>query len=349
LGTNKSKGIGEVKRYVWALALLFLAACGNITGDTVARVDSVSLTRQDVDARVDRIVKGFQKQEASGAPLPSKLEIEQQVVEQFITQNLVVGLAKERGITVSDTDIDGQIENFKVIIPQATGGTLEDAVQDQLGLPGVASTEFRQFVSYFLAQQRLGESLVTTDTVRIRITDEVMLAAQQEVEKATVAHILVNTEEEAKQVIERLDQGEDFAALAKELSQDPGSKDNGGVYEGIARGEFVPEFEKAMFEDLQPGETTKIPVQSQFGYHVIRLISREKSRAMTDEEAQLQIEQRVPDEVQQARGQALEELITSERQKAVTANRIQEPTYPTPTPPVLEQPAAPVVTPAPAP
>lgn len=334
-----------MKLKTWAIALvaLALAACGNLAGETVARVDSVALTRQDLDARLTRVEKGFQAQAAQGVQLPSRLDLERQMVEQFIDQQLVLGLAKQRGIAVTDTEIDNQIEDFRVRIPQATGGTLDEAVQNQLGLPGASSTEFRQFVSYFLAQTKLSATLVTTDTIRQTVTEQVMTEARQEVEKATVAHILVATEEEAKQVLARLDKGEDFAALAKELSQDPGSKDNGGVYEGITRGQFVPEFEKAMFEDLQPGETTKTPVQTQFGYHIIRLISREKGPAMTEEQATLEIEQRIPSELEQARATALRDLVDAERTKAREANRLQEPTYPTPTP----DPAIPQPTPAP--
>jgi parvulin-like peptidyl-prolyl isomerase len=336
-------GIKQLLRLV--SAVLLLAACGNITGDAVARVDSVVLTRQELDARIARLEKGFQAQAASGATMPSKLDIEQEIVAQFINQNLVLGLAKTRGISVSETEIQTQIDDFGVRIPQATGGTLDDAVQNQLGLPGVTSTEFRQFVSFFLAQQKLSETLVTTDTIRTDVTTRVMEQARQEVEKATVAHILVATEDEAKAVITRLDSGEDFAALAKELSTDPGSKDAGGIYEGITRGQFVPEFEQAMFDTLQPGETTKTAVQTQFGFHVIRLISRTTGPSMTDEEAQLAIEQEIPQALQQARAEALQALIEEERVKAKQENRLQEPTFPTPTP--LADPALTAPTPVP--
>ena len=337
----------KIRMWMVALVALTLAACGNLTGNVVARVDSVVLTRQDLDARIDRVQKGLEKQNAgAGQALPSKLDLEQEIVAQFINQNLVLNIAKAKGIAVADKEIDAQIDDFKVKIPQATGGTLDDAVQNQLGLPSVTSSEFRQFVTFYLAQRKLVESLVTTDTVRLDVTNQVMAQAKQEVEKATVAHILVATEDEAKKVIERLDKGEDFAALAKELSTDPGSKDNGGIYENIPKGQFVPEFEQAMYVDLKPGETTKTPVKTQFGYHVIRLISRTKGPTMTAEEAQQTIEQQIPQALQQARGEALQKLIEEERTKATTEKRLQEPTYPTPTPGTA--PAEPVApTPAP--
>jgi parvulin-like peptidyl-prolyl isomerase len=336
----------KFRAFLLMLLAFAVSACSTITGDVVARVDAVVLTRQDLDARITRLETGFQKQAgATGQPLPSKLDLEQEIVAQFINQNIVLNLAKQRGIAIPEKDIDAQIEDFKVRIPQATGGTLDEAVQDQLGLPSVTSSEFRQFVTFFLAQRKLSESLVTTDTVRLEVTQAIMAQASQEVEKATVAHILVASEDEAMQVIARLDKGEDFAALAAELSTDPGSKDNGGIYENIAKGQFVPEFEQAMFVDLQPGETTKTAVQTQFGYHVIRLISRTKGPAMTAEEAQQAIEQQIPQAMDQARGQALQTLVEEERTKGVAEKRITEPTYPTPTP----APAEPAPTPAAAP
>jgi parvulin-like peptidyl-prolyl isomerase len=314
-----------------AMIMLTLAACGNITGDSVARYDSATLTRKDLDARIVLIENGL-KSAPQSSQLPSKLDIEQQIVGQFINQQIVFGIAKQRGVAVTDKEIDAQIDTFKVQIPQATGGTLDAAIQNQLGLPGATSTEFRQFVSFFLVQEKVSATLVTTDTIRATVTEQVMAQAKTVVQKATVAHILVATEDEAKKVIERLDKGEDFGALAKELSQDPGSKDTGGIYENVTPGQFVPEFDQAMFTDLKPGETTKVAVKTQFGYHVIKLISRETGPTMTDEEAKLQIEQQIPQALQQARATELQKLIDAEKAKATTEKRIQEPIYPTPTP-----------------
>jgi len=76
--------------------------------------------------------------------------------------------------------------------------------------------------------------------------------------------------ERAYSVVSRLDAGEEFAALAKELSDDPGSAANGGDLGFFGRGIMAPEFENAVYE-LQPGELSK-PVKSPFGFHVIELV-----------------------------------------------------------------------------
>ena len=82
-------------------------------------------------------------------------------------------------------------------------------------------------------------------------------------------HILVGTEDEAKQIIAKLKGGAKFEDLAKQ-SKDPGSAQNGGDLDWASPASFVPEFSKAM-TSLQKGAITETPVHSQFGWHVIKL------------------------------------------------------------------------------
>jgi peptidyl-prolyl cis-trans isomerase C len=83
------------------------------------------------------------------------------------------------------------------------------------------------------------------------------------------AHILVDTEDEAKTIVDELKAGGDFAAIAKEKSKDPGSGANGGDLGWFSLGVMVPEFENAVVA-LEPGQISD-PIQTQFGWHVIRL------------------------------------------------------------------------------
>jgi peptidyl-prolyl cis-trans isomerase C len=85
-------------------------------------------------------------------------------------------------------------------------------------------------------------------------------------------HILVGSEDEAKKLIVRIEAGEDFAQLAKENSGDAGSKAQGGMLGYFGRGQMVPQFEEAAFV-LEVGQVSK-PVQSQFGWHVIKVEDR---------------------------------------------------------------------------
>jgi peptidyl-prolyl cis-trans isomerase C len=87
-------------------------------------------------------------------------------------------------------------------------------------------------------------------------------------------HILVETEQTAKDIIAKLAKGEKFDALAKKFSKDPGSKDKGGYLGWFSPQQMVSPFSEAVIA-LKNGETTRTPVQSQFGWHVIQ---REESR-----------------------------------------------------------------------
>jgi hypothetical protein len=92
--------------------------------------------------------------------------------------------------------------------------------------------------------------------------------------RVCAAHILVATREEADAALGRINAGEDFAALARELSLDTGSAQNGGDLGPVcaARGEFVAEFEQAAFEI--PVGAVSDPVQTQFGFHLIKVRER---------------------------------------------------------------------------
>jgi parvulin-like peptidyl-prolyl isomerase len=89
----------------------------------------------------------------------------------------------------------------------------------------------------------------------------------------------------AEQVLQRAKAGEDFAKLAAEFSEDPGSKDKGGLYEDVKKGQFVPQFEAAALS-LQPGQIADQLVETQYGYHIIKLENRgaTKDKEGKDEE-----------------------------------------------------------------
>ena len=106
-----------------------------------------------------------------------------------------------------------------------------------------------------------------------------------------VRHILVETEAEAKAIIAKLDKKEKFELLAKK-SRDPGSAEHGGSLGWATPGSFVAPFTDAMV-NLKKGTYTKVPVQSQFGWHVIRLDDVRDMKAPPLEELKQQVQQRL--------------------------------------------------------
>jgi peptidyl-prolyl cis-trans isomerase D len=109
--------------------------------------------------------------------------------------------------------------------------------------------------------------------LREKLTKDMTSDMKPEEEQVWARHILVKDEATAKTVKERLDKGEDFAKVAKELSQDTGSKESGGDLGWFGAGKMVAEFETAAFK-LKVGEISD-PVKSQFGYHIIQALGHE--------------------------------------------------------------------------
>ena len=126
-------------------------------------------------------------------------------------------------------------------------------------------------------------------------------------EQVTASHILVETEADAKAVIAALKDGGDFAALAKEKSTGP-SGPNGGALGTFGRGQMVPAFETAAF-DLAVGSYSDTPVQTQFGWHVIKVDGKDIAPAPDFESMRTQLANNLST---QALGRLLEELRASQ-------------------------------------
>ncbi len=128
-----------------------------------------------------------------------------------------------------------------------------------------------------------------------------------------VRHILVDNEAEAKAIIDQLNKGADFAKLAKEKSKDPGSKDNGGDLDWGPAGRYVKPFADAV-QSLKKGETTKTPVKTDFGYHVIQVEDIRPLKVPSFAEMKEQFRQR-------AQQQQVQKLVAELRQQATIDER----------------------------
>ena len=137
-----------------------------------------------------------------------------------------------------------------------------------------------------------GVSTVTDDELKARYDKEV--AALPTTEEVHARHILLKTKEEAEAVIKQLDGGADFETVAKEKSTGP-SGPKGGDLGFFGPGQMVPAFEKAAFA-LKDGEYTEQPVQTQFGWHVIKVEGRKPAEKPTFEQVKDQVRQVVMQE-----------------------------------------------------
>lgn len=150
---------------------------------------------------------------------------------------------------------------------------------EKRGLPAVAEHRFQietartQILIQALVQDELGKSPVTDGDIQA----EYQRLVSQLSSEYRARHILVETEAQAKELISRIGKGEKFEALAKQFSKDPGSAVNGGDLDWASAETFVGPFSEAMVK-LEKGKTTPSPVQTQFGWHIIRLDDVRKSQ-----------------------------------------------------------------------
>src|SRR5262249_52472334 len=128
-----------------------------------------------------------------------------------------------------------------------------------------------------------------------------------------VRHILVDKEEDAKEIIAQLNKGADFAKLAKDKSKDPGSKDNGGDLDWGPAGRYVKPFADAVMSQPK-GQSSQTPVKTDFGYHVIRVDDVRPLKVPAFAEMKEQFRQRVQQQViQQMALQLREQAKVEER------------------------------------
>lgn len=133
-------------------------------------------------------------------------------------------------------------------------------------------------------------SAVTEEAVRAEY--DAFAAEFEPQDEIRASHILVESEDEANAIKTELDGGADFAAIAQEKSIDPGSGANGGDLGFFSQGMMVQPFEEAAFALANPGDVSE-PVQSQFGWHIIKLGERRPSQPPAFEQVAPQIQQQI--------------------------------------------------------
>jgi peptidyl-prolyl cis-trans isomerase C len=257
------------------------SASDDLFGSTVvAKGKGVQVTRGQLD---EDVVRAKAQLAGSGRPVPPDQStlMEQQILDQLIN----VQLLKTRA-----TDADraaGKVAAEKRFADVKTKLGSDEALKRQLTLMNATQDEVLQKWS-----EALTAEAVLKRELKINITDadtkkyyDDNPARFEQPEMIRASHILLTTRDSAsgtelsddkkaakrkemEGILKRARAGEDFAKLAKEYSEDPGSKDKGGEYK-FPRGQMVPEFEAAAFA-LKTNQISDI-VTTSFGYHIIKL------------------------------------------------------------------------------
>jgi peptidyl-prolyl cis-trans isomerase C len=202
-------------------------------------------------------------------------------------------VARIDGLTITERDVQIATEDLAERLAQVPEARRRDFVIEYLGdlkLGARAAerakvqdaAEFQARLAYIRQKTLLEEFLnreaakAVNEAAARKLYDETVKGMTPE-EEVRARHILVEKEDEAKAALARVRAGEDFAKVSSELSRDPGSKANGGDLGYFTKDRMVPQFGAAAFQ-LKVGEVSA-PVQTQFGWHIIK-VEDKRSRAL---------------------------------------------------------------------
>jgi peptidyl-prolyl cis-trans isomerase C len=262
--------------WAFAAALGLAAACGQTDsgkGPVLVKVNDKSYTTAQVEKEL--------AQEARRLPpevqqhLTTK-EGQKQFLDRLVRRELLIQEA-ERQKVEEQPDVAEQVKAFRHEL------MLRTLVQKEIG--DKVTVEDKDVQAYFQANP----DEFSGDRIRAK-------------------HILVETEDEAKQVVDRLNtKKEPFEDVAKVASQDTFTAQKGGDLDYLGREQMIPEFAKAAFA-LKPGEVSG-PVKTPFGFHIIKLVDRKKGQPLAFEQVKDQLKRRLLEQRQGDRFQAwLKEL-----------------------------------------
>ncbi|MDO4997943.1 MAG: peptidylprolyl isomerase [Neisseria sp.] len=269
-------------KFIFSTLMLTLAT-SSVAADikAVDRIAAVAggtiITNRDVNHTLNTIVQNNPEAKKLG-----KEQLRSEVLSILIDQALLLGAAKRRGITASEAEIDANVAQ------NAAARKLSvDAFYKQNSQQGQSRNELRKDIANQIIAQKVRQQYAMQN---VRVSDEEVnqayAQAQQQgtqiplsepLKQYRAQHILLQTptadsvasaESAIKKIAQLARNGQDFAALAREYSQD-GSATQGGDLGWFGDGMMVPEFENAVHK-LKVGQMSE-PVQTQFGWHLIKL------------------------------------------------------------------------------
>ena len=225
-------------------ASLLMSACSAEDKTLVTTDGGAKITKGELDAKLEA------------------MPVAHQVLHSMVQQDLVFQYAKDHSITVTDADIDAKIGEIK---QRLSDQQLADALKQQ----GMSQQDLRDLMR---------EQLIVKKAVdqNLKVSDQQMKdylaknhALLDQARQVRARHILVANLTTANTIEAKLKAGGDFAALAKQFSSDPGTKDKGGELGFFTQGAMVKEFSDAAFA-MKVGQISQ-PVHSPYGWHIIQV------------------------------------------------------------------------------
>lgn len=275
----------SLRRALLPLALVLLAGCGaqssqkTSNGPTAvptpspANVPTAVVSGGPVAATVNgaaipmstyRLTLKFDQQVYAGGPGMTKKVIASQAMDQVIVNELVRQYAAAHHIPISSSDVNKEIQTEEA----RAGGTAK--FQGQLHRVGITLAEYKALVKPELLTHKVADRLfpVPPQTVRTAHVEHILIATRP---TGKPARTDAQARSLAEDILHRVRQGANFAQLAHQYSDDPGSAQQGGDLGNISQGQTVPPFDKAAFS--APLHVPML-VHSTYGYHILEVLSR---------------------------------------------------------------------------
>ncbi|MBD3288952.1 hypothetical protein GF337_09130 [candidate division KSB1 bacterium] len=232
----------------------------------------------------------------------------QQTARGYAEQKLLLNAAEEADVEATEAEVDSMLN----IQYQRSGG--EEKFKQWLTTNEIDLENVRQDMRERATIEKYFSQL---SVEQVDLSEEELRKAYEGDKTATVRHILLLTtnksegekkeiHEKMEDILQRAKRGEDFAELAKKYSEDPGSKNTGGLYEDFGRGYMVKPFEEAAF-NVPVGEISDI-IETQYGYHILKVIDRKKETRPFEEFKKSYRNQKKAEKMQQVRISKINEL-----------------------------------------
>lgn len=197
-------------------------------------------------------------------------------LETMITNEIVKQEAEKAKVEVSEEDIDTEYENYI----NYYGG--EESFNSMLQMYGMTADDIRKDIENSLLTEKVIASTIEVKDDELKTYFDENAANYETSAEVAAKHILVETEEDAKSVLDRLNKGEEWDALAAEMSTDTSNKDKGGDLGFFGEGVMVEAFQTAAF--AQEVGTISEPVQTDYGFHIINVYDKKEAKAAVFED-----------------------------------------------------------------
>ena len=250
-----------------------------IAKTVVAKVGDQKITLGEVDENLQQTINQLKQQYGDkyldNADAKSQLtDQRKQVLTQLVNQKMMLKKAEDMKVVPSDADLNKAVDDQIKSYQEMYGG--EDKLNDAIKSAGMTLDSLKKLIREQAivqkAQEALTKDVKVTDEDAKKYYDENKATEFTQGAGATVSHILVATEDEAKKIKQQLDGGAKFEDVAKASSTDTGSKDNGGSLGFIPYNstQYDADFMTGVKALKKDGDISG-PVKSQFGYHIIKV------------------------------------------------------------------------------